>query len=420
MRSRERLSVAKLRNVFRQFMQENYLYIKPDSLISVAFPTTFTVSGGPNFADYYLDRNEVCEENTSVIQHCIRHWDYENVGDDYHLSFFEMAVTCSFNGYERFKMFKHHIEFITNQVGLPLDRLYVSVFSGGKVRGYQFPPDIEALDIWRELGIPDERILEIPKEVPSSISKELVTMRGPDAVVREAFVANVVEPVGGPRTEIFFDTGKEPKCKPVCLPGFCNCGKFIEFWTSVKYTVTVTPHPHERDRMGEIVLSFEPIEGHRIYAAGFGLERLVQISNSFNSIYEVDVVAPLIDELIKLLQNRGMISSEIESNRKAIITVAEHIRGITFLVAEGVTELKGSKNRSRKYEYRRYIKNLLAHMHRLRITNDRSIISSLVKSVIRIYSHEYPYLKGCTDKVVEEILKRGYQYGYGEIDRQNE
>ncbi len=400
-------TVAALRQAFAQFMgTRGYSAKKPDSLISDAFPTTFNVSGGPNFADDYLDRHAEEGENFWVNQHCIRHWDYDAVGDGFHLSFFEMGVTCCFNGFTREKMFRDHLEFLTSIIGLPVEKLWISVFDGGIVRGHKFPPDTEACDLWRKLGIPEERIILIPTKVPESIAKDLVAKRGEDAVEREAFVANAVEPVGGPRTEIFFDTGKEPQCKPTCLPSFCKCGKFIEFWTSVHYTYYVTTISHDRDRMGNVILHFEPIENHRIFAAGFGLERLMQIVNSFDSIYKVDTVSIVFNKLYEIFRDRGISERDLQTKKHSMIVTAEHIRGITFLIAEGVTKLRGSKNRSRKYQYRRYIKNLLMHMHELGIEHDKEVIRALVDEVIRVYRQQYPQIKGCTESVVDEVLNR--------------
>ena len=113
-------SLAELREAYISFMaQRGYLRITADRLISDAFPTTFNVSGGPNFVDHYLDEGKREGENSVTIQHCLRHWDYANAGDGLHLSFFEMGVTTAFNGYPQDRVFGDHLTFILEHLGYP-------------------------------------------------------------------------------------------------------------------------------------------------------------------------------------------------------------------------------------------------------------------------------------------------------------
>jgi alanyl-tRNA synthetase len=382
------LTIVELRQSFIEFMtKRGYDLTKPDLLISGAFPTTFNVSGGPNFADYYLDKEKTDRENSVTTQHCIRHWDFENVGDGLHLSFFEMGVTTAFNGYSQFKLFQDHLDFIISHMGLPKQSLYVTVFGGGEVRSAQLDKDGETEKTWLSLGIDDKHVFLIPQEVPEEIAERLQSQKGQNAVAREAFVANAVEPVGGPRTEIFFDRGGPGRCKPMCIPGFCICGRFIEFWTSVHYTHRVEPVPSERDRQGEVILRIAPLGSDmRIYAAGFGLQRLMQIIFGKKNIYEIEPV-PKISSIIL----RNIKEPLSESDYRHIYAIADHIQGLTFLLVEGVHQLVGKGNRSRKYQYRRYVKSLFSHFQAIGLPPDTSLLRLLVESVIDYYLKNVPY-----------------------------
>jgi alanyl-tRNA synthetase len=388
---------------------KGYRLIKPDFLICDAFPTTFTVSGGPNFADDYLHKAESDSDNSVTIQHCIRHWDYDKVGDGLHLSFFEMGVTTAYNGYTQRQLFEHHLEFLCDVLGLPIERFFVTVFGGGKVRGREFPEDSETIATWRSLGLKDENVFIIPGEVPPEISQRVRAEKGEDGVARESFVANAVEPVGGPRTEIFFDTGRPGRCEPLCVPGFCNCGKFVEFWTSVHYVVHVTPSLSHSDRAGEMVLEFEPIKD-AIYAAGFGLERTSQILLGKPSICEVQPL-PDIASVFSAAGNAPIHPA----TRKHICAVVDHIRGLTFLLAEGVHQLSGKANRSRKYEYRRYVRSLFWHLQYLEAQGlhvSTGLIRRLVEKTLEVHLHEFPYKELYykdridTAKIVAELADR--------------
>jgi alanyl-tRNA synthetase len=401
--------LPQLREQFISFMRERgYLRIKADYLISDAFPTTFNVSGGPNFVDHYLDEGKQEGGNSVTIQHCLRHWDYENAGDGSHLSFFEMGVTTAFDGYPQRRVFHDHLSFILDHLGFPKESLYITVFGGGSVRGAHFDKDKETEETWLSLGISDENIYLIPQEVPEEIAARVRAERGADVLEREAFVSNAVEPVGGPRTEIFIDRGGRGRCEPCCIPGFCTCGRFVEFWTSVHYTVRVTPVASERNRQGEMALVFEPLQlNSRIYAAAFGLERVMQIMLNQSTIYDFEPLSGISALITPRL--KGQRSSD---EKKHVWAIADHLRGLTFLILEGVQGLSGKNNRSRKYEYRRYIKSLHSHYEALGLPCEAALVKQLVEKVIASHIEHLPYREIYdrrsidTEAITREIITR--------------
>ncbi len=399
-------TVDKIKKIFFEFMlNKGYRKVEPDSLISKSFPTTFTVSGGPNFVDDFLEEGKF-KGNTVVAQHCIRHWDFESVGDGKHLSFFEMAVVSAIDGFSRKKILKDQFDFLTEKLHLNPERFWVTVFGGGEVRGGNFQPDTEVWNIWQELYIPPERIVIIPQDVPIEV-KEICNRDKNRELTREAFIANAVEPVGGPRSEIFYDTGNDRDCPNNCIPGLCDCGKYIEIFTTANYTHTVTPINGERDRFGETKLVYKPIKRHSIYAAGFGVERVVQVSNKFDSIEEIDIFAELLD-LVYYYKKSFVYNRETE---KALSVVVDHLKGIVFLISEGVLQLKGGRNRSRKYEYRRYLRNFFKNVE-ASIGWNEHLFKVLIKKIIFQYKKWYPKLNSpeLTELVLNELMSKWRNY----------
>lgn len=402
-------SLSQLREEFLSFMYErDYLRIKADYLISDAFPTTFNVSGGPNIVDHYLDEGKKEGGNSVTIQHCLRHWDYENAGDGSHLSFFEMGVTTAFDGYSQRRVFHDHLTFILGHLGFPKESLYITVFGGGSVRGAHFEKDSETEETWLALGISDQNIYLIPQEVPEEIAVRIRAERGADVLEREAFVSNAVEPVGGPRTEIFIDRGGPGKCEPGCIPGFCTCGRFVEFWTSVHYTVRVTPVASERNRQGEMALVFEPLQlNSRIYAAAFGLERVMQIMLDQTNICNFEPLSEVSALIVpELKRRRG------QDDERHVWAIADHLRGLTFLILEGVQRLSGKSNRSRKYEYRCYLRSLHSHYEALGLSCEVPLLRQLIEKVVASHIEHLPYREIYnkesidTETIASEIMTR--------------
>lgn len=377
------MKVIDLRNKFITYFSQKYKFIDGESLVSNFFPTTFTLSGGPNFIDLILKNGraiEIKHENKNIlsIQRCLRSWDVAHVDDGRHLSFFEMAVTSCIEGYSRQEQYSHHLAFF-KEIGLDFGKLWISYFGGGNVKGKEFPPDAEAFEIWNHLGIGKERIIPLDGE--------------------HAFVANSVEPIGGPRTEMHYEMeNRIGKCQPKCIPGICNCGKFIEFWTSVLYSQYVQTSQLERSE----IYQFKQIDKNLV-AAGFGVERLNQIINGYQTIYEVDTIEPIVEKFHKYLLKESIPKST--NDKKYVIQIVEHIRGLTFLAADGAFQLKGAKNSSRKSVLNQYLKKFFFPLLTLEI-NQLYLLEALVNLVIETYAPIYPYLNGNKDYVVKEIQER--------------
>ena len=350
------LDFYKLHSQFQNFMvSRGYNIRERESLISPIFPTTFTVSGGPDLAYKFLQGDKSLMGNQIVNQPCVRHWDIDLTGDGKHLSFFNMFVADSIEGYSREDMMLHFYEFFTKVLNLDPSRFYASYFGGGEIKGTFFKPDNEIKRIWQSTGI-----------IPSRI----ISFSGTNSM--DAFVANHIEPVGGPRSELFYDLRANPE--PIdSVDQFLNLekeGKMIEFFTHVLYNVEV--------KAGN-VYTFKKTKKDAV-AAGFGPQRILRITDCVGNIGEIS----LFGDLKKCL---GDIPEQF--NKESMI-VCDHIRGLVFLINDGVLGLHGRKNNSRKYLFRKYVKNFKTNFDKLPLKDKEDALNMLVESAIEMFGQVFP------------------------------
>jgi len=251
-----------------------------------------------------------------------------------------MAVTYSFNGISREEMYKSHLDFLTKELGLNPNYFTIFVFGGGDCYNTSFQPDEEALKIWSKLGLTRFHIQR-------GFGKSLYHKR----LVNSGFVANTVEPVGGPRTEI--------------------CYGDLEIWASVLYN-TFVDYNKEHNQF-----SFREI-GESAVAAGFGLERVIQAINGLSTIdnaYPIDASNPV---------------------------VKDHVRGLLFLARDGAFNLTGRSNASRKTLLNRYLKNFINNLGGF---NEQKI-RELIGQAIQIYQNNYSNLVGREEEFTAIIKQR--------------
>jgi len=341
------MEAKELRARFREYFgKQGYNEIPADTLISDTFPTCFTISGGPNFVAKYLQNPNPQPENSLVIQRCHRFWDVEKVGDGRHLSAFEMAVTTSFNGCSREEMFKAHYDFLTRELGLNPNYFTVFVFGGGKCYGIEFKADEDVMRIWKKFGI-DRFSIQQGFGLSPYHKREINT----------SFVANTVEPVGGPRTEI--------------------CYGDLEIWTSVHYNTFIDYDPKTNS------FRFKPIEESTV-ASGFGLERVLTAMNGYESIDQV-----------------------FESVQEISPIVLDHVRGLVRLAQDGAFDLSGRQNSSRRTILNRYLRNLYEHLDQSTLR----LLPKLVKTSVEIYRSETPELVGNEKEIHSKIAQRAQRLG---------
>ena len=249
-----------LRKLYIEFFKsKGHEEIAGKSLIPENDPTVlFTAAGMHPLVPYILGEPHPAGKRLVNYQKCIRTVDIDNVGDTSHVTFFEMLGNWSLGDYFKREAIEYSYEFLTSPrwLGLSEDNLYVTVFEGDD----DAPCDDESADIWRSLGIPDERIFFLPKED---------NWWGP---------AGMTGPCG-PDTEMFIDTGKPP-CGDDCKPG-CYCGKYFEVWNDVFMQYNKTSEGQ-----------YEPLQSKTV-DTGMGVERTAAMLQGKASVYDTELFVPI-------------------------------------------------------------------------------------------------------------------------------
>ncbi|NCF75526.1 MAG: hypothetical protein GWO87_03510 [Xanthomonadaceae bacterium] len=360
-------------------IRKGYSVREREKLISPVFPTTFTMSGGPDLAYKFWRGDKGLLGNQIVNQPCIRHWDIDLTGDKKHLSFFNMFVADSIDGYSREKIVSHFYEFFTEYIHLNPSNFYASYFGGGNIQGTYFPPDEELRKIWQSLGISPSKIISFS-----------------DKYGMEAFVANTVEPVGGPRGELFYDLRKNPKLikSPIEFLKFEEEGQILEFGTHVLYNSEVRI---EKKKQDEPIFHFQKMD-KKATAIGFGVQRILAIIEGVNDIGDISILK----NLKKCLR---LNKEELKKFRKEIDIVTDHIRGLIFLINDGVLELHGQKNRSRRYLFRKYFKHFKENFDKLPIKNKYPVLENLVNESVELFSILFPEFSEKKKFIQEKIIQ---------------
>jgi alanyl-tRNA synthetase len=312
-------TTAELREGFLQFFESKGHKRHPSALlIPPAWDrSTLLVSAGMQpLMPYFLGRETPPAPLLTTVQKCFRTPDIDEVGlDGYHLTFFEMMGNFSFGQYFKEGAIELAWEFVTEHLKIDLDRLWVSVFAGDPELG--LGQDDEAIGFWKQVGMPPDRIVRLGRE------HNFWSVGGPGPC--------------GPDTELFYDRGEEVGCgRSDCAPG-CECERFLEFWNLVFMEFelhsdgNVTPLPKQN------------------VDTGLGLERTAAIQQGVISVYETDGYQAIMD-WIEAESGVGWQSSEKAT--KAHRIMADHGRGMTFLVADGVLP----SNEGRGYVLRRVIR----------------------------------------------------------------
>ena len=355
-----------LRKKFLDFFVERGHTVRPsDSLVPSSDPTLiFTSAGMVPFKALWTDAPLQFTRAASV-QKCLRvggkDSDLENVGRTLrHHSFFEMLGNFSFGDYFKKEAIEWAWEFATGVVKLPKDLLWVSVFED----------DDEASQLWRKTtGIPAERIVRLGKKD---------NFWGP---------AGLSGPCG-PCSEIYFDRGEKYGCgKPDCRPG-CDCERYLEFWN------LVFPQFYQ-DESG----NRRPLERRGI-DTGMGLERLALLVQGAQSNYGTDLFLPILSALREIVPGRPG-----ESAREAEHVIADHIRALTFALAENVLP----SNEGRGYVMRRLLRRAVRFGRKLSL--EGPFLHQLVPAVVEVMKEPYPELLESRDHVQRIIRAEEERFG---------
>ncbi|MEG2453295.1 MAG: alanine--tRNA ligase [Clostridia bacterium] len=359
----KKLSSSELRSLWCEFYKERgHSIIPAASLIPENDPTVlFTTAGMHPLVPYLLGEKHPAGSRLADVQVCVRTGDIDEVGDATHCTFFEMLGNWSLGDYFKKEMITWSYEFLTKKLGIPVDKLAVSVFAGDD----HCPRDSESANLWIAQGIPTEKVFFLPKEN---------NWWGP---------AGTTGPCG-PDTEMFIDTGKE-KCCDTCSPA-CDCGKYIEIWNDVFMQ-------YNKNAEGK----YEPLAKKNV-DTGMGLERTVCILNGLQSVYDTDLFR---NAILKLEELSGKSYNESVEITKAMRIIVDHVRTATFMIGDprGITP----SNVDQGYVLRRLIRRAVRFGRKLDLAD--GYIAKLAELYVLQYREVYPYLYDNKARIVAELNK---------------
>lgn len=330
------MTLNEVRTKYLKFFEaRGHVVIPSASLVPENDPTTlFTGSGMQPLVPYLLGQKHPAGTRLADSQKCFRSMDIEEVGDNRHTTFFEMLGNWSFGDYFKKEQLGWFFEFLTKEISIPKEKLWVTCFEGDAK--LNLPKDTESAEIWKSLGIAEDHIKFYGSK------KNWWSRAGtPDQMPAG-------EP-GGPDSEVFYDFGAELKLheqsqwkNEACHPN-CDCGRFLEIGNSVFMQ-------YIKNADG----SFGLLPQKNVDFGG-GLERIAAVSENKNDIFLVDVFAPLIQKLEVASGKR------YADDKRSFRIIADHVRAASMLVADGV--MPG--NNERNYVVRRLIRRAVRFADKL-------------------------------------------------------
>ncbi len=378
-------------------MEERGHAVVPSSaIVPENDPTTlFTGSGMQPMLPYLMGEKHPKGTRIADSQKSFRAEDIEEVGDNRHTTFFEMLGNWSFGDYFKKEQIEWMFDFLTNVVGIPPDRLYITVFGGDEKNG--LPRDEEAPGIWQQLfaekgitaGIADigseaagyERGMKEGERIFFYEAKKNWWSRAgvPDKMP-------VGEP-GGPDSEMFYDFGTphDTKYGPHCHPN-CDCGRFMEIGNNVFMQYV---------KRGEG--QFEELTNKNIDFGG-GLERIVAAKNNDADVFKIDLFAPVIAQI------ESLSGKKYEENLVAFRVIADHIRGAVFMIGDGVLP----SNTEQGYFARRLLRRSVRYADMLGVPEGE--LKNLAESVIATYKDHYTNLADKKEIIISAIRDEETQF----------
>ncbi len=327
------------------FAGADHTIVRSAPLVLLGDPTLLFTSAGMNqFKPYFAGEADPPDSRLASVQKCFRTTDLEEVGDESHLTFFEMLGNFSIGDYFKEGAIDLAWEFVTRHLELSPARIWITIYQD----------DDEAHELWRSQGVPAERILRFGKEE---------NWWGP---------AGETGPCG-PDSEIFVDRGEEHGCgRADCGPNCAYCKRYLELWNLVFMT-------YHQDEKGDL----SPLPSNNI-DTGMGLERSATIMQGTRSIFETDLFSLIVKRAADLMGIQyGLRPAEDRSLR----IVAEHTRAATFLLAEGVMP----SNEGRGDVLRRLMRRAVFHSRRLGFKDP--LLAALAESVVELSGDAYPELE---------------------------
>lgn len=348
------MKAIEIRNKYLNFFKEHGHTIIPSApLIPENDPSVlFTTAGMQPLVPYLLGEKHPSGTRLTDYQKCVRTNDIEEVGDNRHLTYFEMLGNWSLGDYFKEESIQMSFDFLTKELQIPVEKLSVTVFAGDE----DCPRDTVAAECWKKAGILDGHIYYYGKDDNWWIAGE----EGPC----------------GPDTEMFYDTGK-PACGPDCQPS-CDCGKYVEIWNNVFME-------YFKDKDG----NYSKLSQRNV-DTGLGLERMTMLLQGKETPFDTELFKPVMDKLLELQK-----IDNIESRR----IIAEHLRSSMMIISDGGRP----SNVDRGYILRRLIRRMVRHMNKLQINLDE--ISTLIDINVENLKEMYPELEKNAETIKNVIIE---------------
>ena len=343
------MTSRELRRKFLEYFERNSHTIVPSSgLLPEKDPTLLFVNAGMvQFKNLFLGVEKRQYNRATSCQKCVRaggkHNDLDNIGKTLrHHTFFEMLGNFSFGDYFKKDAIAYAWEFLTKEAGLDESKMWVTIFR----------EDDEAEELWKKTGVRPDRIVRLDE--------------------KDNFWSMGDEGPCGPCSEILYDLGPEVGCRqPACKVG-CDCDRYLEIWNLVFM---------EFDRSADGSMKKLPRPS---IDTGMGLERITSIMQGKIGNYETDLFVPIIRRIEDIA---GCAYGENEKNDIAIRVIADHARGATFIINDGVLPSKDGRG----YVLRRIIRRALRYGRKLGI--QKEFLNELTKNVVDIMEDAYPDIK---------------------------
>ena len=346
------MNALELRNKYLNFFERHGHKVIPSApLIPENDPSVlFNTAGMQPLVPYLLGQKHPEGTRLTDYQKCIRTNDIEEVGDNRHLTYFEMLGNWSLGDYFKEESIAMSFEFLTKDLEIPVDKLSVTCFGGNELIG----KDEESASYWEKAGIPKERIYFLKDNW---------------------WIAGETGPCGSD-TEIFYDTGK-PKCSPECNPD-CDCGKYVEIWNNVFMEF----FKYEDG-------SIKPLSQKNV-DTGLGLERVNMLLQGKETPYDTELFVDIMKKLEELQKVDNIFSRRV---------VAEHLRSSMMIICDGGRP----SNLDRGYILRRLIRRMIRHMNKLQI--DLNELSNLIDLNIDVLKEMYPDLVKNKEQIKQVLLE---------------
>ena len=342
-----------IRNKYLNFFERNGHKLIPSApLIPENDPSVlFNTAGMQPLVPYLLGEKHPEGTRLTDYQKCLRTNDIDEVGDNRHLTYFEMLGNWSLGDYFKEESIQMSYEFLTKELGIPSEKISVTCFAGDD----DCPRDTVSAEAWKKAGILEDHIYYYGKDDNWWIAGE----EGPC----------------GPDTEMFYDTGKEP-CSEHCEPS-CDCGKYVEIWNNVFME-------YFKDKNGYSKLKQKNVD------TGLGLERMTMLLQGKKTPFDTEIFEPVMKKLTELSKK-----DNIESKR----IVAEHLRSSIMIISDGGKP----SNVDRGYILRRLIRRMIRHINKLEI--DLNSLEDLVYLNIDTLNELYPELEANKEMIKSVIIE---------------